>query len=66
MKKHVTALAALAAGAVLLTSARGGAGSESAAEEPAAGAAEAANMIRISATDFAFKPRSVALSAPGT
>jgi uncharacterized cupredoxin-like copper-binding protein len=67
MKKHVTALAALAAGTALFASAcGGGGGSESAGVERAAGGAEAAKTIRIAATDFAFKPNTVELSAPGT
>jgi uncharacterized cupredoxin-like copper-binding protein len=66
MKKRVTALAALVAGAALFTAACGGGASGSAAKEPAAGGAEAAKTIRIAATDFAFKPSTVTLSAPGT
>jgi uncharacterized cupredoxin-like copper-binding protein len=67
MKKHVIALAALVAGTALFASAcGGGGGSESAGEERAAGGAEAAKTIRIAATDFAFKPSTVELSAPGT
>jgi uncharacterized cupredoxin-like copper-binding protein len=63
MRKHVTALAGLAAGTALLVSACGGGGSEPAAQESAG--AEAAKTIRIAATDFAFEPRTVELSAPG-
>jgi uncharacterized cupredoxin-like copper-binding protein len=66
MKKRVTAVAALVAGAALFTAACGGGASGSAAKEPAAGGAEAAKTIRIAATDFAFKPSTVTLSAPGT
>jgi uncharacterized cupredoxin-like copper-binding protein len=67
MKKHVTAFAALAAGIALVVSAcGGGGGSEPAGQERAAERAEAAKTIRIAATDFAFKPSTVTLSAPGT
>src|ERR671916_159428 len=64
MKRHVTALAAVAAGTALFASACGGGGGGSEAED--AGAAQTAKTIRIAATDFAFKPSSVELSAPGT
>ena len=64
MKKHMTALAAVAAGTAFLVSACGGGGGSEA--EDAGAAPEAAKTIRIAASDFAFKPSSVELSAPGT
>ncbi len=63
MKKHVTGLAALAAATALLISACGGGGGDAAADEPAG---EPAKTIKIAATDFAFAPKTVELSAPGT
>ncbi len=66
MKNYVTALAALVAGTALVASACGGGNGSEAAQEPAAAGAEPAKTIRIAATDFAFEPRTVALSAPGT
>src|ERR687894_67283 len=65
MKRHVTALAAVAVGTALLASACGGGGGGSEAEDVGA-AAEAGKTIRIAASDFAFKPSAVELSAPGT
>src|SRR5688572_12157771 len=66
MKKHVTALACLAVGGALFLSACGGgdAGGQE-AQESAAGA-DTSKTIAIEATDFAFKPDTVELSAPGT
>jgi uncharacterized cupredoxin-like copper-binding protein len=67
MKRHTTALAGLVAATALVASAcGGGSGGDAAAQEPAGGGAEAAKTIRIAATDFAFEPRTVELSAPGT
>src|SRR5918996_401642 len=68
MKKHVTVVACLAAGAALFLSAcggEGGDGSEAGSQQPAAGA-ETGKTIAIEATDFAFKPDTVELPAPGT
>jgi uncharacterized cupredoxin-like copper-binding protein len=66
MQKHVTLLATLAVGSALFVSACGGGGSEPAAQEPCAVGAETAKTIEIAATDFAFEPSTVELSAPGT
>ena len=65
MKKHVTALSALAVGSALFVSACGGGGNEPVAEEPAANA-QSTETITIDAVDFAFEPSTVELSAPGT
>ena len=66
MKKHATALSGLLAATALVVSAcGGGSGGDAAAQEPAADPG-AAKTIRIAATDFAFEPRTVELSAPGT
>jgi uncharacterized cupredoxin-like copper-binding protein len=66
MRKHVTVLATLAVGSALFVSACGGGDSEPAAQEPAAANAQSAETIRIDAVDFAFEPKTVELSAPGT
>jgi uncharacterized cupredoxin-like copper-binding protein len=68
MKRHITALAMLATGAAALSlsACGGGGGGESAAQEPATGGGDAAKTIRIDATDFAFEPSTVEVSAPGT
>jgi uncharacterized cupredoxin-like copper-binding protein len=67
MKRHITGLAMLAAGAAALSlSACGGGGGKSAAENPATSGGDAAKTIRIDATDFAFEPSTVQVSAPGT
>ena len=66
MRNHLRIVAGLAAGMALLVSAcGGGGGGESAAQEPASAGAETAKTIRIAATDFAFEPRTLELSAPG-